>query len=505
MNGTKPAGNGPQVTERVTFCARKTPFLPFQRRFLRRALSPGVAIAALSVPRGEGKSMLSAELLSEALPGGRLYLPGGESILLAGSMNQARAVFRFLRARYSCPEHTERKCTKCGLRWTDSHQRISVVDWRTETRITVRGKSGKLAMGLVNCPIIVGDEPASWDVIGGQEMIDALITAAGKTRQLLCLVGTLAPGAAGGWWRDLIAAGSSPGVYVQSLAGDPEKWASWREIMRVNPVAKVNPILHKALKRERDAAKRDDRAKARFLSFRLNVPTAETSTVLITVDEWQRVISRPVPERKGRPCCGIDLGGNRAWSAATAIYANGRTEAVAVAPGTPSIADQEKRDRVPRRTYQRLAESGVLTTDGDRRVPRVSALVDRVMKWRPASITCDRFRLSELQDAVRGRCPVYPRVARWSDASADIRDTRRIALDGPLSVAREARDLLAASLAAAKVESDTSGNQRLVKRSTNNEGRDDVAVALSLAAGAHSRRRQPRAGVVRSRLVEAVG
>ena len=182
-------------------CARqdeKITYLPFQRRFLARSLRSGVAIAALSVPRGEGKSLLASDLLTEALPGGRRYLAGGESILLAGSMNQARTVFRFLRERYPCPNHTERKCTACELRWTDSYQRIGVTHWPTDTRITVRGKSGKLALGLANCPIIVGDEPASWDVLGGQEMIDALITAAGKTRQLLCLIGTLAP-AREGW------------------------------------------------------------------------------------------------------------------------------------------------------------------------------------------------------------------------------------------------------------------------------------------------------------------
>ena len=438
------------------------------------------------------------------MPGGRRYLAGGESILLAGSMNQARAVFRFLRERYPCPNHKDLKCAACELRWTDSYQRIGVTHWPTDTRISVRGKSGKLALGLVSCPIIVGDEPASWDVIGGQEMIDALITAAGKTKQLLCLIGTLAPGVEGGWWRELIAAGSQPGIYVQSLQANPEKLDQWREVLRVNPVAKVNPILRDALRREFDEAKRDDRAKARFHCFRMNVPSADSSTVLLTVPEWKRVLARPIPARVGRPVVGVDLGAGRAWSAATALWSNGRCEAVAIAPGVPSLKDQERRDRVPRHAYARLAASGVLTTDGDRRVPRVSALVDQVLTWRPSSITCDRFRLAELQDAVRGRCPVYPRVARWSDASADIRAARRIALDGPLSIAPEARDLMAASLAASKVESDTSGNQRLVKRSTNNCGRDDVAAAFALAAGALMRRRRPAAGIVRSCLVETV-
>ena len=395
------------------------------------------------------------------------------------------------------------KCAACELRWTDSYQRIGVTHWPTDTRISVRGKSGKLALGLVNCPIIVGDEPASWDVIGGQEMIDALITAAGKTRQLLCLIGTLAPGVEGGWWRELIAAGSQPGLSVESLQADPEKLDQWREVLRVNPVAAVNPILRAALRREFDEAKRDERAKARFYSYRMNVPSADSSKVLLTVPEWQRVLARPVPARVGRPVVGIDLGAGRAFSAASAVYANGRVDALAIAPGVPRISDQEKRDRAPRGTYQRLVASGVLTTDGERRVPRVSALVERVLTWRPSVIVCDRFRLSELQDAVRGRVPIVPRVQRWSDSSEDVRACRRAALDGPMAVADESRALLTASLAVATVESDSSGNQRLVKRSTNNAARDDVAVALTLACGARARRRRPSGGITRSTICEA--
>ena len=180
-----------QETAGVEECARRVGdpivFLPFQRRFLKRSLSIDTSISALSIPRGGGKSLLASRLLDEALPGGRLYVPGAESILLSGSMNQSRAVFRFLRALYPCPQHTERKCLSCELRWTDSYQRISVTHWPTDTRIVVRGKSGKLALGLTNCPIIVGDEPAAWDASGGQEMYDALITSAGKNPAALVL------------------------------------------------------------------------------------------------------------------------------------------------------------------------------------------------------------------------------------------------------------------------------------------------------------------------------
>ena len=58
------------------------------------------------------------------------------------------------------------------------------------------------------------------------------------------------------------------------------------------------------------------------------------------------MIARPVPERDGRPIVGIDLGAGRAWSAAVAIWRSGRVEALAVAPGVPSLEAQERRDRV---------------------------------------------------------------------------------------------------------------------------------------------------------------
>ena len=146
---------------------------------------------------------------------------------------------------------------------------------------------------------------------------------------------------------------------------------------------------------------------------------------------------------------------------------------------------------MPRGTYTRLAAAGTLLTDGGRRVPRPTVMVERLRQWGPLVAVCDRFRLCELQDAGAG-LRLVPRVCRWSEASEDIRALRRMAADGPLSVEKGSRDLVAASLAVALVKTDDQGGVRLAKRGTNNQARDDVAAALVLAAGAVSRLPQRR-------------
>ena len=470
---------------------------PFQRRFIAQATRPGIDTAALSMPRGNGKSWLAAYLLTRILlPGDKLFRSGTESVLLAGSVEQARIVFRFVRSWLEpFQQH----------RFVDSVQRIGITHRDTNTKLRVISSSAKTAMGLVGCPWAVADEPGSWEVRGGELMFDAIQTAQGKPGSPLkaLYIGTLAP-ARDGWWHDLIDDGTYGSTYVQSLQGDRETWDKWSTIRKANPLSNIDAGFRKKLIEERDAARRDERLKARFLSYRLNLPTADQSEVLLTVEDWNLVTSRPVPEREGRPVVGIDLGHARAWSAAVGIGPNGRTEAVAVAPGIPSIEDQEKRDRVPSGTYRNLIDAGVLETADGLRVPKVDQLIDlMVSKWgKPRVAILDRFRQSELQDAVKGAFPILTRVTRWSEASEDIRALRKMAQDGPLTVERSSRLLLAASLAAAVVKNDDQGNTRLVKRDRDNTARDDVAVALTLAAGGLSRMPKPR-GPRRSMVVGA--
>ena len=113
---------------------------------------------------------------------------------------------------------------------------------------------------------------------------------------------------------------------MHALRGNAERWDQWPEIRRCNPLTAISPKFRRKLLEERDAARADSRLEARFLSYRLNVPSGDESTMLLTVDDWDRVKARPVPERAGKPIVGIDLGAGRAWSAAARGRAAARSD-----------------------------------------------------------------------------------------------------------------------------------------------------------------------------------
>ena len=459
--------------------------LPFQRRFLTEAFKPGIRTAALSLPRGNGKSTLLGSVVAECLtPGSKLFEAGAEYVLCAASTEQARHVFR--------PARAELEATGEKYSFVDSQRLLGIQHKPTRTRLRVQSSNAKSAMGLVGVPLLIADEPGAWEVSGGQLMFDAIQTAMGKPGSGLraIYIGTVAPATAG-WWVDLVTGGSRGSTFVTALQGDPERWDQWPEIRRCNPLMSKFAESRSVLLEERDEARADTRLKARFISYRLNCPQGDETTMLLTVADWKRVLEREIEPRDGRPFVGIDLGGSRAWSAACAVWPNGRVEAVAVAPGIPSIAKQEKRDRVPSGTYERLKAQGSLLIADGLRVPTAAQLVDAIReRWGvPRAIYCDFFRLPELRDTRPG-CPMHVRRTKHHrDASNDIRALRRMAKDGPLSVEESSRRLLTASLAAAMVRS-SEGEFRLVKRDTHSQARDDVAVSLTLGAGAVAR--QPK-------------
>ena len=305
--------------------------LPFQRRFLRSTLAPGIRTSALSIPRGNGKSTLVAWLAARALtPGDALFVEGDESHIVAASIGQARrTTFKLLR------EFIEDGPRAGDYKTSESSFACAVRHEQTNTRLSVLASSGKTSQGLVRCPWLFADEPGSWEATGGQLLHDAIQTAQGKpgTNLRSIYIGTLAPATAG-WWHDLVSGGSHGSTHVTALRGTLAKWATARELKRVNPLMWAFPESRAALLEERDQAKADTRKKAAFLSYRMNLPTLDEEVALLTPDEWERVLARPVPARDGLPIVGVDIGGGRSWSAAVGVWESGRVEALALAPGS---------------------------------------------------------------------------------------------------------------------------------------------------------------------------
>ena len=452
---------------------------PWQRRF--RAAVKRHAVSCLSVPRGNGKTTLAAHLLREALLD--TSTRNANSYIVAGSIGQARrTTWAALRQLVDGDDE---------VRVYDTAQACHLTHLPSSNAVHVMASNSRRALGLLNVPIVVGDEPGSWD--GGAELYEALSTGLGKPgcTSRLVLVGTLAPAAPEDWWPQLVASGSTTRRHVTLLQGDPDRWDRAAEIRRVNPLMWSFPESRATLLEERDEARRRPAQVDSFRRMRMNVPGAVADTMLLTAADWQTVLQRDPAAVSGFPIVGVDLGAAPSWSAAVAIWPSGRTAAVAVVPGVPDLEAQEKRDRAPRGSYRQLVDDGAMIVADGLRAPSPKMLIDVVLsRWQPRYIIADRFRQQELMDSIDGRCLLEPRIPRWSTSTEDISAFRRAALDSGMSVDPNSRGLLTLALSVARVRNDDSGNIRMTKGAGHQHRirRDDVAAALLFASGGHARR-----------------
>ena len=146
----------------------------FQKQFVRGALAPGVDVAALSIPRGNGKSWLAAHTYSRGASPLEMICTSQAASTCCVRLVQSskrRLCYRFIR--------TELEPTG-EYSFIDSTTRIGITHRRSNIRLRVLSNNGKTAMGIVNCPLLVADEPGSWEVAGGTLMYDAIVTALGK-------------------------------------------------------------------------------------------------------------------------------------------------------------------------------------------------------------------------------------------------------------------------------------------------------------------------------------
>lgn len=201
------------------------------------AFADDIDTSALTTPRGNGKTTLGAHLLARALtPGDVLHHAGTESLILAGSLKQVRELFKQLKPMMG---------DDSDYRWSDSPTSVSVIHKPTGTRVQAIASNSKTAFGIVGVPLIIADEPGTWQATGGAEMHDAIQTALGKPESPMRVIylGTLAPqGLPGHWWYDLVADGSRRSTFVMRYQGDAETWDQWNTIQKCNPLFSKYPV-----------------------------------------------------------------------------------------------------------------------------------------------------------------------------------------------------------------------------------------------------------------------
>ena len=459
--------------------------LPFQKEFvsaIERVENP-VDIAALSCPRGGGKSWLCGRLIARSLtPGDVLHEPNVENILVSASRSQAVIVMEFARAALG---------EDAGVRWKAD----GATHRETRARVRIISSDSRRALGLgASVRLIVADEPGAWGPTAGRRLWDAILTSLGKRRTTLIAIGTLAPAPLTGpasWWPSFVASGSCDGRYISLLQANHDQWRDFDEVLRVNPVSAINPHLKRTLAREHEAALSSELAARTFRQYRLNLPGDPVDTQpLITASEWARVVERLVPAVDGAPVVGIDLGGSRSWSAACALWPSGRIDAWALAPGEPSLAGQEREDQVPEGAYVELAKSGGLAVDEGRSVPDIGRLLARIWEWKPDCIVSDPYRTQELHQTVAGRLRIVERARGGGESTSNVQATRSLLLDTGSGVTESSRGLLGAAFAQTNLVVDASGITKVTKARAK-RSRDDAAAALLLAAGESARRPAP--------------
>ena len=287
-----------------------------------RTFAPGVRLSALSLSRANGKTALCGWLCAEALrPGSTLYDASAEVVIVSASMEQTRTLFGFVQdeiaARGALDEYV----------FVDSNQRLGVRHKPSGARLRAISSDPKRAMGLSRFRTIIGDEPASWPDRQGELMFHALRQAVGKRAgQRLVLVGTRSPARPGSWWPSLLDHGGGDGVIVECVsAPQAAPWDDFSTIRRANPLYSHSPALRAVLRSERDEARRNPSLRPSFEAYRLNKTVDVRQHVLLRVEQWEQVVRRRLPPRDGRPAVGVDLGASRSWSAAWALWRNGRS------------------------------------------------------------------------------------------------------------------------------------------------------------------------------------
>lgn len=459
----------------------------FQKRFIRGALAGGVSIAALSVGRGAGKTMLGAGLALAALLGKIDRQPRREVIAGAKTRDQGRIAWNFVEG------------LAASLPLKDRKKLTFVRSPRLEVRyegdggghvLRVLASDAKNALGLAPIFALL-DERAHWDRDKGDALEHAITSALGKRGGRGVFISTSARDDAHTFSKLLDEPGE--GVYVQEHKAPADCAPDDIEALKAaNPGATegIGSSLEWLQAQARRAIARGGSALATFRLYNLNQRVSDdTRAMLISADQWQRCEVETLPPREGPCVVGIDLGGSQSMTAWASFWPETqRLECYGAFATKPSLLDRGQNDGVGSR-YVEMKERGELITLGANVVPVdqfIAAMLAKLEGYPIATICCDRFRQAEFLEALaKTSVRVVPtwRGQGWKDSGEDCERFRQFVFDQKVKAPQSL--LLRSAFSDAVTLIDPTGAAKIAKgRST---GRIDAAAATLLAVAQGAR------------------
>ena len=463
---------------------------------------------ALSISRSNGKSTIVAAVACSAIsPGKALFVPRGQIILSAASMQQARIAFEhiqyFMRPTMYVQVGDDWKLKRDEWREISNSHQMEIQHRPSGTTLKVIGSDPKRAHGLAPT-LVIADEPAQWES-GGDLHYAALRTAMGKQANPRFLVIGTRPSNPLHFFARLLKhppPGTKSIVYAASPK-DIEDGGAYK----IATIKKANPsYAHLAALREEVLSFRDDARKqggmrrAQYLALYLNMGVSETDSQedVVDLEDWRILTKHQQPARAGPVGIGVDLGGGNSLSAVSFYWPDtGRLEAYTALPKYPLLEERGVRDGIGS-GYIEMQEDGVLFIHGEKETRNAAFLGEMfalVKDFQWLGVACDRYKKTAVQQALleagyTDDIIVDRAVGRGKDGWDDLNAFRSACLEEHL---RPGINLaLEHAISSAMITRDRNGNFALDK--AHQKGRIDALQSTIHAVGLGERHRKPPEG-----------
>ena len=294
---------------------------------------------------------------------------------------------------------------------------------------------------------------------------------------------------------EMVERRDDPGVAIHLHQADPDLPIDDPEnIRKANPGIADSIVSLKHLLAEAKRVTRTSNDLPFFRAHHLNLPGSPTAEMVATVDDWRSCehddLDAVAPRNNGRVVVGLDLGANRSFTAAVAIWIDelpARVECWCACPSVPSLDERGQRDAVGGLYERAHARGDLLVLTG--RVTPVSEFLRRVCMslagQKVVALGADRFRKQDGTAALDSAGAKWPRVWRGAgrgeraDGSADTRAFRDVIANTEIAI--KPNQMFRIAIEQATVTTDSMGNPRIEKLSEHN--RIDLVQAGAIAAG----------------------